>query len=99
MPEVDFKVASRITAAIIPSYTRTTSDVQPLGPATDTSKVTHYRFAHLEQRQLGLTLRFHYPFTASMTLQANAQPSVSTSPFCAVHELSATPAAAAFAIP
>jgi hypothetical protein len=97
MPELDFKLASRITAAIIPSYTRTTSEVQPLGPTTDTSKVTHYRFAHLEQRQLGLTLRFTYPFNASMSLQVYAQPFVSKGTFSTVHELSATPRAADFA--
>jgi hypothetical protein len=96
-PEIDFKVASRITAAITPSYTRTTSDVQPLGATTDASKVTHYRFAHLEQKQLGVTLRFTYPFNASMSLQLYAQPFVSKGTFSNVRELSATPRAADFA--
>jgi hypothetical protein len=96
-PELDFKVASRITASINPNYTRRTSDVQPLGPATDASTVTHYRFAHLEQRQVGLTLRFTYPFTASMSLQVYGQPFVSKGTFSNVRELSATPRAADFA--
>src|SRR5229473_1668994 len=39
MPEVDFKLASRVTAAIIPNYTRTSNEVQPLGPVTDTTIV------------------------------------------------------------
>src|SRR5205814_3452341 len=60
MPEVDFKLASRVTAAIIPNYTRTSNDVQPLGQHD-----TRYVFAHLEQKQLGVTMRFTYPFTAS----------------------------------
>src|SRR5919109_73869 len=62
-PELDFKVASRVTALVAPSYTRATYDVQPLGP--DTTKAPHYLFAHLEQKQLGVTMRVTYPFTAN----------------------------------
>jgi len=100
MPEVDFKLASRVTAAIIPNYTRTSNEVQPLGPATDTTIVPHvtrYVFAHLEQKQLGVTIRFTYPFTASATLQVYAQPFVSKGTYSNVHQLSATPRAADFA--
>src|SRR2546425_13061658 len=44
-PEVDLKLAARITAAIIPSYTRATNEVQPRDPVTDASNVTHSLFA------------------------------------------------------
>src|SRR5437660_1073741 len=93
MPEVDFKLASRVTAAIIPNYTRTSNAVQPLGPHD-----TRYAFAHLEQKQLGVTMRFTYPFTASATLQVYAQPFVSKGTYSNVRQLSATPRAADFAI-
>ena len=93
-PEIDFKIASRVTAAFSPSYTRRTSDVQSLGSRTDTNDVTHYLFGHLEQKQLGLTMRFTYPFTANMTLQVYAQPFVSKGTFSNVRELSANPRAA-----
>jgi hypothetical protein len=96
-PEVDFKVASRFTAALIPSYTRATNEVQPLGPTTDTSDVTHYLFAHLEQKQFAVTLRFTYPFTATTSLQVYAQPFVSKGTYSNVRELSPTPRAADFA--
>jgi len=96
-PEVDFKVASRFTAALIPSYTRTTNEVQPLGPTTDTSQVTHYLFAHLEQKQFAVTVRFTYPFTATTSLQVYAQPFVSKGTYGNVRELSTTPRAADFA--
>jgi hypothetical protein len=92
MPEVDFKLASRVTAAIIPNYTRTSNEVQPLGP-----HVTRYVFAHLEQKQLGVTMRFTYPFTASATLQVYAQPFVSKGTYSNVQQLSPTPRAADFA--
>ncbi len=100
MPEVDFKLASRVTAAVIPNYTRATSDVQPLGPETDTTivpNVTRYVFAHLEQKQLGVTMRVTYPFTASATLQVYAQPFVSKGTYSNVRQLSATPRAADYA--
>src|SRR5213594_1268117 len=92
MPEVDFKLASRVTAAIIPNYTRTSNAVQPLGPHD-----TRYVFAHLEQKKLGVTMRFTYPFTASATLQVYAQPFVSKGTYSNVRQLSATPRAADFA--
>jgi hypothetical protein len=100
MPEVDFKLASRVTAALIPNYTRSTSEAQPLGPVTDTTIVPHvtrYVFAHLERKQLGVTMRFTYPFTASATLQVYAQPFVSKGTYSNVRQLSATPRAADFA--
>ncbi|HEY6158958.1 MAG TPA: DUF5916 domain-containing protein [Gemmatimonadales bacterium] len=92
-PEVDFKLASRVTAAIIPNYTRTTNAVQPLGLVRDTT----WAFAHLEQKQLGVTMRFTYPFTASATLQVYAQPFVSKGTYSNVQQLSHTPRAADFA--
>jgi len=96
-PEVDFKIASRVTAAISPSYSRNRSDVQPLGPTTGTDSLTHYLFAHLEQKQLALTMRVTYPFTANATLQVYAQPFISKGTFSNVRELSATPRAKDYA--
>jgi hypothetical protein len=99
MPEVDFKLASRVTAALIPNYTRATNEVQPLAPITDsvTHLVTHSLFAHLEQKQLGVTMRFTYPFTANASLQVYAQPFISKGTYSNVRELSTTPRAADFA--
>jgi hypothetical protein len=93
-PELDFKLASRVTAAISPSYSWSRNDIQPLGPRTDTSSVTHYLFGHLEQKQFALTFRFTYPFSASMSLQVYAQPFIAKGTFSNVRELSATPRAA-----
>lgn len=92
-PELDFKIASRVTAAISPSYSRNRSDVQPLGPDSG----AHYLFAHLEQKQLAVTMRVTYPFTPNMTLQVYAQPFISKGTFSNVRELSADPRAADYA--
>jgi len=59
--------------------------------------VTHYLFAHLEQKQFAVTLRFTYPFTATTSLQVYAQPFVSKGTYSNVRELSASPRAADFA--
>ena len=96
-PELDFKLASRVTAALAPNYSRSRNDIQPLGARTDTSNVTHYLFGHLDQKQLGLTMRFTYPFSASMSLQVYAQPFISKGTFSNIRELSATPRAADYA--
>ena len=93
-PELDFKVASRVTAAVSPSYSRRTNDIQSLGSTTDTSNITHYLFGHLEQKQLALTMRVTYPFSANMSLQVYAQPFISKGTFSNVRELSANPRAA-----
>src|SRR3989442_15272515 len=72
-PEIDFKIASRVTAAVSPSYSRRTNDIQSLGSTTNTSNITHYLFGHLEQKQLALTMRVTYPFSANMSLQVYGQ--------------------------
>ncbi|PYP55223.1 MAG: hypothetical protein DMD44_15735 [Gemmatimonadetes bacterium] len=92
-PELDFKVASRVTASIAPSYTRATNDVQPRG--LDTTQAHHYLFAHLEQKQLGVTMRFTYPFTANASLQVYAQPFISKGTYSNMQELDTARARAA----
>src|SRR2546426_7124561 len=96
-PEIDFKLGSRVTAALSPRYSRSRKDIQPLGARTDTSNVTYYLFGHLDQQQLALTMRFTYPFSASMSLQVYAQPFISKGTFSNIRELSTTPRAADYA--
>src|SRR6266700_3234338 len=93
-PELAFKIASRVTSALSPSYSRRTNDVQSLGSTTETSNVTHYLVGRSEERRLALTMRVTYPFTAHMSLQVYAQPFISKGTFGNVRELSANPRAA-----
>jgi len=95
-PEVDFKIAARVTAAVSPSFSRSKNDVQALGRTTDTSGVAHYLFGHLDQKTFALTMRFTYPFNSTMSLQVYAQPFIAKGTFSNVRELSATPRAAAY---
>jgi hypothetical protein len=93
-PELDFKVSTRFSSALSVNYTRNRADVQPLGIKTDTLGGAHYTFAHLEQRTIGLTARFNYTISPTMSLQVYAQPFVSKGTYSNVRELSATPRAA-----
>jgi hypothetical protein len=87
-PELDLKIASRFTTALIVDYTQNRNDAQWFDNFTDSlSGTTHYTFAHLEQKTLGVTLRLDYTFTPEMSLQLYAQPFVSKGTYSDVREL------------
>jgi hypothetical protein len=58
--------------------------------------VTHYSFAHLDQRTLSMNLRVNYTARPDLTLELYAEPFVSTGTYSNFRELSATPAADEF---
>jgi len=95
-PEVDFKIASRVTGSIAPNYSRNTNDIQARGQFTGADSALHSLFSHLEQKELGITMRFTYPFSPDMTLQVYAQPFISKGTYSNTRELSATPRADAY---
>ena len=95
-PEVDFKIAARVTGSIAPNYSRNTNDIQARGQFTGADSALHSLFSHLEQKELGITMRFTYPFSPDMTLQVYAQPFISKGTYSNTRELSATPRAAAY---
>ncbi|MFI5280308.1 MAG: DUF5916 domain-containing protein [Gemmatimonadales bacterium] len=92
-PEVDFKVSRRFTSAVSFSYSKNRNDTQWYNNY-EAAGVTHYTFAHLEQKTLGITGRFDYTISPTTTLQVYAQPFVSKGTYSNVRELSATPRAA-----
>ena len=92
-PEIDFRIAARVTGAISPSYRWSTSDAQARGPATGADSATHYVFSHLDRKNLAVTMRLTYPFNPNMTLQVYAQPFISKGTYSNIRELSATPRA------
>ena len=59
--------------------------------------LTHYAFAHLNQRTIGVNTRLNYTFTPNLTFEFYGQPFVATVKYSDVRELSANPRAAAFA--
>ena len=95
-PEVDMRVSSRWTASVAMSVTRNSDNNQWTGNFTDGAQVTHYTFAHLEQRTMSLQWRVNFTATPNLTLQLYAEPFVSKGRYSNVRELSANPRAEAY---
>src|SRR5207244_117603 len=70
-------------------------DKQWYGNPVDSSSVTHYTFAHLEQRTTSLQARINFTATPNLTLQGYAEPFVSNGAYSKVREL-ADPRAASY---
>jgi len=94
--QVSARVASRFNTTIGLSVTHNIDDAQPFDPATDTTGVTHYPSAHLDQKTVSLTGRVDYTITRDLTLQVYAQPFVTKGTYSNLREL-ADPRAPAYA--
>ncbi len=88
-PEADFRVANRWTASVGVNFTRNRNDAQWFGNYADTAVagLTHYTFAHLEQRTMSFLLRLNYTASPTLTLQIYASPFVSKGVYTSVREL------------
>jgi hypothetical protein len=95
-PGIDLRVSTRWTSSFGFNYDWNRDDRQWYGNFTDPADVTHYTFAHLEQRTASLTARINYTASPTLTVQVYAQPFVSKGRFSDIREL-ATPRAAAYA--
>ncbi|HEV8358552.1 MAG TPA: DUF5916 domain-containing protein [Gemmatimonadales bacterium] len=94
-PGIDLRVSTRWTSSFGFNYDWNRDDRQWYGNFTDPADVTHYTFAHLEQRTASLTARINYTASPTLTVQVYAQPFVSKGRFSDIREL-ATPRAAAY---
>jgi hypothetical protein len=88
-PNIRLRVADRFTTSLGANITRNRDDNQWFGNFTDDEDATHYTFAHLEQKTLGLTWRAAYTFTPNATLQVYANPFISKGTYTNVRELDA----------
>ncbi|HEU4568947.1 MAG TPA: DUF5916 domain-containing protein [Gemmatimonadales bacterium] len=85
-PWVNLKVSSRFTTELSVDYSTNNDDSQWYGNFTDSVGTTHYTFAALDQRTLGLTWRLNYTFTPTASLQWYASPFVSKGTYSRVRE-------------
>jgi hypothetical protein len=95
-PGVSARISSRFSTWLGASFSRNKRDTQWYGNFTDSSGVTHYTFARLDQRTLSFTWRADLTATPDLTLQIYAQPFVSKGTYSDVRELSAEPRAASY---
>jgi len=84
--QVSFRVASQFNTTIGVKASHNVNDAQPRGPVTDATG-PHYRFAHLEQKELRLTGRVDYTITPDLTLQVYVEPFVSKGAYTNYREL------------
>ena len=95
-PSADFKISSALLGSLGVNYTDNTDDAQWFGNFSS-GAVTHYTFAHLQQRVLSVTARLNYAMTPTLTLEFYGAPFVTSGTYSNVRELSATPRAASYA--
>jgi hypothetical protein len=85
-PRLEFRIKSQLSMSIGPSYTRRINDAQWYDNLDDAAGTTHYTFAHLDQRSLGITTRFNYTATPTLSLQAYAEPFISSRDYSNLRE-------------
>jgi hypothetical protein len=96
-PYVNIHPSSSLQLSFSPGITRDHPNTQWFGNFTDSATgVTHYTFAHLDQRTVSMSTRVTYTMTPNLTFEFYGQPFVSTGQYSDVRELSANPRAAAY---
>ncbi|HEX5829367.1 MAG TPA: DUF5916 domain-containing protein [Gemmatimonadaceae bacterium] len=97
-PEVSFRAASRLRGSLGASYEQVIDDRQWIGNFGDVgSDTTHYTFARLDQKTLGMTGRLTWTFTPELSLQAYVNPFWSAGTYSDWRELSDDPRARDYA--
>ena len=96
-PYVNLRFSTQFQVNVGPNLSRNRNDSQWLGNFTDVAGVTHYSFAHLNQRTRSMSMRLNYTVTPDLTVEFYGQPFVSTGTYANVRELSATPDAEKYA--
>ncbi|HUQ84172.1 MAG TPA: DUF5916 domain-containing protein [Gemmatimonadaceae bacterium] len=95
-PYVNLRFSTRFQASIGPNISQNDDDTQWFGNFTDGGGVTHYTFAHLDQRTISMSTRLNYTMTPNLTFEFYGQPFVSEGTYADVREVSATPDAAKY---
>ena len=96
-PYVTLRVSTRFQATLGADVSSDHDDAQWYGNFTDSASVTHYSFARLNQRTIGMSTRFNYTFTPNLTFEFYGQPFVATGTYSNVRQLTANPRAPAYA--
>jgi len=99
-PYVNLRFSTQFQLSLGPNFTRDHNNTQWLDNFTDstgaTAGVTHYAFAHLDQRTISMSMRLNYTATPNLTFEFYGQPFVSTGTYDDIREVSSTPDAAKY---
>jgi len=96
-PYVNFRVSSRLQVNVGSNFTRDRNDAQWFGNFTDIDGLTHYAFAHLNQRVVSMNTRINYTMSPNLTFEFYGEPFVATGNYSNLREVSATPGAEKYA--
>jgi hypothetical protein len=86
-PSVDVRVSGGLTFSVGANLEQNRNDRQWYGNFTGQDGVTHYTFAHLDQKTAALTTRFDLTMSPTLTFQVYAQPFVSKGTYTNLREL------------
>ena len=95
-PYVSLRFSTQFQLSIGPNVSRDHPNTQWFGNFTDAASVTHYSFAHLDQRTVSMSTRLNYTATPNLTFEFYGQPFVSTGTYSDFREVSSTPRAAKY---
>ena len=96
-PYVNLRFSTQLQMSISPSLSRSINNTQWFGNFTDAGGLTHYSFAHLDQRTVAMSTRFNYTATPNLTFEFYGQPFIARGRYTDVRETSATPGADEYA--
>jgi hypothetical protein len=95
-PYINFRLSPRLQVNVGSGFSRNRNNTQWFGNFTDASNVTHYTFAHLNQRTVSMNTRVNFTMTPELTFEFYGEPFVATGTYSDIREVSATPDAARY---
>ncbi len=95
-PYLNLRVSTRMQANVGFDLSHQHDNSQWFGNFVDAAGTTHYAFARLDQRTIGMQTRVNYTVTPNLTFEFYGEPFVSTGAYSDVREVSATPDASAY---
>lgn len=93
---VSFRLSSQFQLNVGTGFGRDQENTQWFGNFVDAANVTHYSFAHLEQRTTSMSVRLNYTMTPDVTFELYGQPFMARGTYSNIREISATPDAGAY---
>jgi hypothetical protein len=94
-PYLQFRASTRLSGRLGANVYHASDNTQWFGNFTE-GGVTHYTFAHLDQRTVSMSLRVNYTLTPDLTFEFYGEPFTSSGTYSDVREVGATPEAASY---
>ena len=93
---MEVALTDNLSSTFSGAYSHNDDNTQWLGNFRDAANHVHYAFAHLNQRTLSASLRLNVTVNPTLSVQAYAQPFVSTGSNSNIRQLSGAPSAAGY---